>query len=142
MELDKRSFPVHGEIALGIDGRVLLIEGEGPDSIEAVLLYQREVQKYREQLSTGPWASLVCLRGQPLLPPEATSMMINTIKHAKTMNLVVTAVVFVDVEFAGYISKFWENIYQQAQVKHAFFTATREAREWLVTQVDSANSAN
>ncbi len=137
-ELNIRNFPAHGELALEIEGRLLRIKGEGPANVEAIINYQRDVQQYRQQLAHSPWASLVELSGQPMLPPEATSMMIDTIKFAKTMNLVATAVVFVDVEFAESVKQFWQAIYQKAKLKHAFFNTTDDAKDWLIDQIENS----
>lgn len=134
----QRRFPVHGDVSFSIVDNFLLIEGEGPANLEAVLHYQREVQGFREQLCDTPWASLVCLRGQPVLPPEATSLLIETIKHAKTMNLVATAVVFVDVEYADYVRRFWEHIFQNAALKFGFFNTPEEAKAWLHNQINNS----
>lgn len=121
-----------------IDGRLLRIKGEGPGNVEAIINYQREIQQYRQQLCVSPWASLVELSGQPMLPPEATSMMTDTIKFAKTMNLVATAVVFVDVEYTESVKQFWRAIYHEADLKYAFFNTTDEAKSWLLSEIDKA----
>lgn len=136
-----RNFPAHGELAMEIDGRLLRIKGEGPGNVEAIINYQKEIQQFREQLAHSPWASLVEMSGQPMLPPEATSMMIDTIKHAKTLNLVATAVVFVNVEFSESVKQFWRAIYQEAGLEHAFFDRLEDAKEWLLAQINIAEDS-
>jgi hypothetical protein len=131
-----RNFPAHGALSIAIEGGLLVIRGRGPANTEMVIRYQREIHHYREQLCVNPWASLTILSGEPLLPPEASSMMVEAIKQAENMNLVATAVVFDDVQYKGMSEQFWENIYQQTNLKHAFFEDETEARQWLRSQVE------
>ena len=95
--MHKRDFPIHGDIQLSVNDGLLIIEGSGPANLEAVLCYQREAQRYRDKLNPHPWGSLVLLRGEPLLPPEAKSLLVTTIQFACTQSLVATAVVFIGV---------------------------------------------
>lgn len=130
-----RNFPAHGALKITVEGNLLVIRAQGPANTEMVLQYQREVQLYREQLCENAWASLTLLTGEPLLPPEASSMMVESIKQAEHMNLVATAVVFVDVQYQSISEQFWEGIYQRTTLKHAFFEQESIAREWLRQEV-------
>ena len=63
-------------------------------------------------------------------------MMVEAIKQAENMNLIATAVVFDDVQYKGMSEQFWEKIYQQTTLKHAFFEDEADARKWLRSQVE------
>ena len=138
--MHKRDFPIHGDIQLSVEGRLLIIEGSGPANLEAVLCYQREAQRYRDRLNPHPWGSLVLLKGEPLLPPEAKSLLIDTIKFACTQSLVATAVVFMDVKHANTIRFFWDSIYANTTLPHAFFDQQTVAREWLQQRIELASN--
>lgn len=133
--MNKRNFPAHGKLNLTVEKDLLIINGEGPGNLEVVLQYQRDVQQYRDQLNHAPWASLVRLAGVPLLPPEAKGLLIDTIRYASTQNLVATAIVFVDVEYADVIKKFWTSIYQQTPLPYQFFDNSDDARLWLEARI-------
>lgn len=129
--MNQRNFPIHGELNLSIDGQLLVIEGSGPANLEMVLNYQRSVIGYREQIMHAPWASLVLLHGTPLFPPEAKTILAETIKSAKAMHLQATAVVLTDVDYAEVVKGFWTEIYQEVDVKYQFFQSEQQARIWL-----------
>lgn len=137
--MHKRDFPIHGDIQLSVNDGLLIIEGSGPANLEAVLCYQREAQRYRDKLNPHPWGSLVLLRGEPLLPPEAKSLLVTTIQFACTQSLVATAVVFMDVKHASTVRFFWDSVYAETELLHAFFENENDARAWLHKQIDLAS---
>ncbi|MBU3019342.1 hypothetical protein KO519_16805 [Paraglaciecola agarilytica] len=134
-----RSFAVHGTLQIGIETNLMVIRARGPANTEMVLQYQREVNQYRQQLCRKPWASLTILSGEPLLPPEASGMLVESIKQAENMNLIATAVVFDDVQYKAVSEQFWEGIYQRTSLKHAFFDDEQKAKAWLASQLTSYN---
>lgn len=138
MQMNSRNFPAHGEMSVSIDGRILVIEGEGPGNTEVAIQYQKNVQPFREQLSSHPWASLVKLRGVPLLPPEATTLMTCSIKRATKMNLIATAVILIDVEFAETVRQFWQAVYEETGLAYEFFDYEWQARDWLEAKLAEA----
>lgn len=129
--MNTRNFPAHGQLSLSIENRLLIIEGEGPGNTEVAIQYQKNIQPYREKLADAPWVSLVKLSGMPLLPPEATGLMTSSIKNAMTMNLVATAIVLVDVEFAEMVKQFWSAVYEETGLAYGFFDTESQARQWL-----------
>ena len=83
-----RSFPIHGSLNICVESGLMIIRARGPANTEMVLQYQREVNQYREQLCDNPWTSLTVLSGEPLLPPEAAGMMVESIKQANDSELI------------------------------------------------------
>ena len=130
-----RSFAVHGTLQICIEPNLMVIRARGPANTEMVLQYQSEVNEYRLQLCGKPWASLTILSGEPLLPPEASGMLVESIKQAENMSLVATAVVFDDVQYKAVSEQFWEGIYQRTSLKHAFFDDEQKAKAWLREEV-------
>ena len=137
--MNKKPFSAHGQLHVSIDGQLLLIEGTGPANLEMVQEYQRQVVGFREKIMHSPWASLVLLKGTPIVSPEAKAVFIETIKQAKVMHLCATAVVFIDVEFAALAEQFWREIYIEVGVPHGFFTTQHEARLWLQDCLNNEN---
>lgn len=129
--MNNRNFPSHGDLALSVEGQLLIIEGEGPANLEMVLTYQKNVLAYREQIMSKPWASLVLLRGTPMVSPESSAILSETIKQAKMMHLQATAVVFVNIEYEETIKRYWEQIYDGTGVNYQFFESQADARRWL-----------
>lgn len=74
-------------------------------------------------------------KGEPLLPPEASELLKESIKHAKQKNLVATAVVFEDVKYKYAVKAFWERIYTSASLTFSFFDNLNEAEHWLNQQL-------
>ncbi|GAA5213347.1 hypothetical protein ACFSJ3_03835 [Corallincola platygyrae] len=128
-------FPSHGKLNLSIENGLLIIEGEGPANIEMVMEYQARVQAYREKLRHSPWASLVLLRGIPLLPMEAKNAMVTTIQHAQSLNLVATAVVLGELQYASTVKEFWTSIYEKTNISYAYFESRHDAEQWLIRRV-------
>ncbi|GAA0858921.1 hypothetical protein GCM10009114_30360 [Aliiglaciecola litoralis] len=116
---------------MSVDGQVLVIEGEGPATLDLVMTYQKNVQSYREQILPSPWVSLVLLRGTPLVTSESIDILTETIKQAKSMQLKATAVVLVDIQYAEIVQLFWQTIFDSAGIKYRFFESEKGAREWL-----------
>lgn len=129
--MKKASFPAHGKVDISVDGQILIINGSGPANLEMIEQYQKGVVGFREKIMHAPWASLVLLSGTPLVTAEAKGILTETIKQAKLMHLAATAVVFVDIEFSDMIRHFWQEIYQDTDVKYHFFDTETEARQWL-----------
>lgn len=138
--MNKRNFPIHGHFRFVVEGQLLLVEGEGPGNMEVAIQYHQQVQPFREQLKQRPWASLVKMRGMPLLPPEAKQIMAHSIIQAMRENLVATAVVLVDVEFASSARQFWSDIYQNTSLSYRFFDTEEEARAWLSIQLSESEA--
>lgn len=130
-----RNFPAHGSLNIFIDQGLLVIKASGPANTEMVLRYQREIDSFRQKLCTRPWASLTILSGEPLLPPEAASMMVEAIKTAQNMNLIATAVVMLDVQYKTLSQQFWRGIYERTTLPFQFFDSQDEARIWLHEQI-------
>ncbi|WJG10338.1 hypothetical protein [Aliiglaciecola sp. LCG003] len=133
--MNQRNFPVHGNLKLSTQDQILVIEGHGPANLEMVLLYQKEVMAYRQKIMHSPWASIVLLSGEPLVPPEAKLIFVETIKQAKIMGLKATAVVLIDVEYISTVKQFWSEIYTQSDISHGFFESEQEALSWLNTKL-------
>ncbi|MDM7859598.1 hypothetical protein QTP81_03125 [Alteromonas sp. ASW11-36] len=121
-----------------MSGSALIIEGTGPANIEAVQIYQERAQRFRDMLKEAPWASLVLLRGEPLLPPEAKRMLIEIIRYASTQNLVATGVVLQDLPHVKTIRHFWTSIYDETTLPYQFFDNEEQARAWLYAQITAA----
>lgn len=137
--MNVRDFPIHGSMQISVEDRFLLIEGSGPANLEAILDYQKRVQEFREQLNHSPWVSLVVLKGEPLLPPEAKSLLIETINFACKQHLVATAVVFADVKYQVSVQAFWESVYLRTTLPYAFFEHIAEAKTWLTQKMQLAD---
>jgi hypothetical protein len=133
-------FPAHGALKVSINGRLLVISGEGPANIELTQQYREIVGPYREKLIGQPWASLVILKGLPLFPPEAKTYMIETTKQvvAET-DIVATGVVFKDIQYENVIKPFWEEIYESAELPYFFSNDEKTTTDWLLQQIDIAN---
>lgn len=138
--MNTRNFPVHGELRLSTDGQLLIIEGQGPANLEMVLQYQRNIQAYRDKIMHKPWASLVSLSGTPLVPPEAKVLLTEIVRQAQQMHLAATAIVFIDVEYASIVRKFWQSIYEETGVMYRFFETEKDARDWLDSILRQKNS--
>jgi hypothetical protein len=135
-------YPAHGKLQLSLEGQLLIIKGTGPANVEMVQEYQRQVIGLRTQIMHSPWASLVLLSGTPLVSPEARVLFVQIIKQAKSMHLSATALVFVNIEFAGMAQQFWQEIYQEAGVNYDFFETEEEARDWLKSRLGVARNKN
>jgi hypothetical protein len=131
-----RNFPAHGKLNISIENGLMIIRARGPANTEMILQYQKEVRQYRLQLSHSSWASLTILSGEPLLPPEASGIMVEAIKQAEHMNLVATAIVFDDVQYKVMSEQFWESIYKRTGLKHRFFDDENQAKSWLRSEVN------
>lgn len=131
---------MHGDVSISIDDRLMIIDGVGPGNTEAVLKYQQLAKQYRPQLSDKHWASLVRLKGEPFLIPEAKAMMAETIQFAMSQKLAATAVVFQDIKHEQTVQFFWESIYVKTGIPHAFFKQEDDARAWLYEQIAVADA--
>jgi hypothetical protein len=129
--VNNKVFESHGRLHLSVDGQFLFINGTGPANVELVQEYQDKIMAFRQKIMHSPWVSLVCFSGLALVSPEAKTMFIKAIKHAKSMNLLATAAVFVDNEYIDTSQRFWSEIYQEAGISYDFFDSQQNAREWL-----------
>lgn len=140
--MNRRHFPAHGKIGVSVEGRLLVIHGEGPANVEMAQHYRKKVLPYRKQLLGQPWASLIILNGLPLFPPEAKAYMIETVKHVtETTDIVATGVVFKDVQYENVIKPFWEEIYKEANLPHFFSGDEQTTTDWLLQRIDEADKS-
>ncbi|GAC23201.1 hypothetical protein GMES_0901 [Paraglaciecola mesophila KMM 241] len=133
--MNNRTFAAHGGLKITREGQLLIIYAQGPGNTEMVLKYQKELHDYRVKMSTKPWASLTIFSGEPLLPPEASSLMVDSIKQAQQLNLVANAIIFDNVQYKTISQQFWSNILQQTTLKHVFFEEEAAAKTWLKEQI-------
>ncbi|WP_102797103.1 hypothetical protein [Bowmanella denitrificans] len=133
-------FRAHGSFSLALDGRVLLLHGEGPGNAELIESYQQAVQEYRQALSGQPWGNLVVLHGESLLTHDAVQLMNISIGRSKASGMVAAAVVLADANYPGLVEQLWRQIYQGAEMPHAFFTDQQSAHLWLLEQIKNASS--
>ena len=137
--MNNPSFPIHGDIRVSVDDRLMIIEGTGPANIEAVQVYQENAQRFRDMLNEGPWASLVLLKGEPLLSPEAKSKLIEIIRYASTQKVIATGVVMQDLPYIKTIRHFWTSVYEETTLPYRFFDDEDQARSWLNEQIAAAH---
>ncbi|MBJ2135068.1 hypothetical protein JEU11_01240 [Paraglaciecola chathamensis] len=133
--MNNRTFPAHGGLKITREGQLLLIYAQGPGNTEMVLKYQKDLHDYRIKMSASPWASLTIFSGEPLLPPEASKLMVDSIKQAQGLNLVANAIIFDNVQCKTISQQFWTDILQQTTLKHGFFDDEQKAKAWLREEV-------
>ena len=65
---------------------MLIINGSGPANLEMVEQYQKSVIGFRQKIAYAPWASLVLLRGTPLVTADVIILLSETIMQVKLMH--------------------------------------------------------
>lgn len=133
-------FLAHGSFSLQVEGRILLLHGEGPGNAELIEQYQLAVLRHREALAGQPWGNLVVLHGESLLTHDAVQLMNLSIGRSCASGMVAAAVVLSDTNYPGLGEQLWHQIYVAADMPHAFFDNIESARGWLLEQIDLANS--
>ncbi|MBT1062369.1 hypothetical protein KJY73_02235 [Bowmanella sp. Y26] len=133
-------FLAHGSFSLQVEGRILLLHGEGPGNAELIEQYQLAVQQHRQALAGEPWGNLVVLHGESLLTHDAVQLMNLSIGRSRDSGMVAAAVVLTDTKYPGLGEQLWHQIYVAADMPHAFFADIGSARTWLLEQIEKANS--
>lgn len=132
----ERKFGLHGQYSLQIINQILIIRASGPANLELIEQYVIDVENQVDILrGKGQWCTLIILSGTPLLPPDASRLIEDTIASEKRAGLCASAVVLNDVEYAQSASRYWLDFYAKTNVTAAVFEDENSALSWLAEQI-------
>jgi len=130
-------FSKHGAFSLSVDGRLLVVEVEGPWNLELIHSYGEETRPIAEEMArTGPWVLISIAKRSALFTPEAIDLLRQTaITHVRRMGRIATAYV-VDPTVEGYrlVDAIYETVYRGV-CEVAVFETRAEAEGWAQEQL-------
>ena len=125
-------FSEHGAFTLSVDGRLLVVEVEGPWNLELIHSYGEETRPVAEEMArTGPWVLISIARHSALFTPEAIDALRQTaLTHVRRLGRIATAYV-VDPTVEGYrlVDGIFESVYRDVCAV-AVFETRAEAEAW------------
>ncbi|WP_296044120.1 hypothetical protein [uncultured Alteromonas sp.] len=124
-------FKKHGSLSVAIDGRLIVLKGEGPWNAESLHLSDDKIMQNLRAMYGSPWGVLAIFRGEAVYVPEAFTLLRKQIKKEITLGRVATAVVFVDVKSPLLSRHQFTSIYEMQGHEVAFFEDADEAKAWL-----------
>jgi len=130
-------FSKHGAFTLSVDGRLLVVEVEGPWNLELIRSYGEETGPIAEAMArTGPWVLISIAKRSALFTPEAIEALRQTaITHVRRMGRIATVYV-VDPTVEGYhlVDAIFESVYRGV-CEVAVFETRAEAEAWAYEQL-------
>jgi len=130
-------FSKHGAFTLSVDGRLLVVEVEGPWNLELIHSYGMETQPIAEEMArTGPWVLISIAKHSALFTPEAIEALRQTaVTHVRRMGRIATAyVVAPAVEGYRLVDAIFESVYRGV-CEVAVFETRAEAEAWAHEQL-------
>lgn len=122
-----------GKVVLSLNAtdRVLFIDATGPFDDAFAQEYQKQIVPFREALKPIAWGSLATLKGgENLLTSETREFLVQSIKGARQLGLVVTALVL-ESEASAQEEEYWHNLYQDTGLKYGLFRDKHSALSFL-----------
>ena len=129
-----------GKVVLSLNAtdRVLFIDATGPFDEAFAQEYQKQIVPFREALQPIAWGSLVTLKGgENLLTVEAREFLVQSIKGARQLGLVVTALVL-ESETSGQEEQYWHELYQATGLKYGLFKDKHTALSFLTLSLQKS----
>ena len=124
-------FNKHGSLSVAIDGRLIVLNGEGPWNAESLHLSDDKIMQNLRAMYGSPWGVLSIFRGEAVYVPEAFALLRKQIKKEIPLGRVATAVVFEDVNSPLLSKHQFESIYEMPGHEVAFFDSADDAKTWL-----------
>jgi hypothetical protein len=130
----------HGEIFLTIEGKILIVEGQGPWNLESIAHTNVDplVIEQKEVLLQSKWAVLVIAHGDAMFVPDARQMLVDIVKEDIKGGRVATALVVQNCLSPIFIADHLTNIYNDAGDHVESFTSIEQAKLWLNQQIAEA----
>ena len=73
-------FNKHGSLSVAIDGRLIVLNGEGPWNAESLHLSDDKIMQNLRAMYGSPWGVLAIFRGEAVYVPEAFALLRKQIK--------------------------------------------------------------
>ena len=124
-------FKKHGSLHVTVDGRFVVLNGEGPWNAESLHLSDSGIMQKIHAMYGSPWGVLAIFEGEAVYVPEAFSLLRKQIKKEVTLGRVATAVVFNNVKAPLLSRHQFKSIYETDGHEVGFFDTEADAREWL-----------
>ncbi|NRA19555.1 MAG: hypothetical protein HRU05_03655 [Oceanospirillaceae bacterium] len=128
---------MHGERIFSFENNLLIVEGEGPWNLDAILHIPVAAQRGLESLFNKTWAVLVIIKGDSMCVPEARLKLIEFIREDRLKGRVATAFIIKQCSVPLLVESHFKDIYTTAGDKYQHFTEHQEseAKAWLALQV-------
>lgn len=124
-------FKKHGSLNVAIDGRLIVLDGEGPWNAESLHLTDDSIMQNLRAMYGSPWGVLAFFRGEAVYVPEAFALLRKQIKKEVSLGRVATAVVFENVQSPLLSKHQFTSVYEVAGHEVAFFDNGDDAKAWL-----------
>lgn len=129
-------FRAHGGFNIDIDGRIVVIEAEGPFNIELTQSFGPVAADFTERMRGAPWGVLVIANGDFLLTPEAEEAMREAEARYEDGGRRVTAFVIGGAPWSQIVRSQWQRVYAHNARKPEFFDDQDSARAWLLAELE------
>lgn len=136
-----RGFKAHGEFKIQIDGRIVVIEAEGPFNIELTQSFGPVAAEFTERMRGAPWGVLVIADGDFLLTPEAEEAMREAEARYEDGGRRVTAFVIGGAPWSQIVRSQWQRVYANNARQPQFFDDLSSARDWLLAELTGLEEA-
>lgn len=128
-------FRAHGGFKIDIDGRIVVIEAEGPFNLELTQSFGPVAAEFTERMRGAPWGVLVIANGDFLLTPEAEEAMREAEARYEDGGRRVTAFVIGGAPWNQIVRSQWQRVYSNNARQPQFFDDSVSAREWLLAEL-------
>jgi hypothetical protein len=124
-------FIEHGFFTVNVEDNILIVDAIGPFNEELILKYEKALESCIQTLELSSWNQIITLHKLSLFTPDAELALTQTLINRKSRGLVSCAVVMVDIEGESLVKRQMSRCYDNASVKHQFFTSLEDAKVWL-----------
>ena len=122
-----------GGYALSLNGNVLRMDGRGIINEGLLKKYDHDIQQMVATLDGQPWGFLGLISGNGILVPTAKEGFVEAIRWRATHGMIACAVVAEAALIPALVRSQLKEVYELANVEHAFFESEKEAVAWLAT---------
>lgn len=138
----KKSEPTSqgGKVTLSLNAteRVLFIDATGPFDEAFAQEYIRQITPFRQALQPIAWGSLATLKGgENLLTEQTREFLVSSIKGARQLGLVVTALVL-EKDASEKEETYWHKLYAETGLSYGLFKDKHLAMSFLSLELQKS----
>lgn len=123
-----KKFSPHGSIEISLEDNIVVMDIEGPCNTEFFQEMVEKLAKVRDKINLNNYTGLVILHGEALASEDAMLYFTN---YLKTVSPKAVALNLQYAESPSLTEPLCRKAYSAANIKHAFFMSTDEAKIWL-----------
>ncbi|MFC3093482.1 hypothetical protein DRW07_04590 [Alteromonas sediminis] len=124
-------FGPHGHFSLETQSNLIRVTAVGPGNREVIQQFNYAMRNAAMDFNGHMWATQLTLEGLPLMPPDATELLVMGMIKAREHGHIGTAVILEGECNTGLCKSYWQDMFMRSQSQYQFCQNQAEALAFI-----------